>query len=84
MIAKGYDSFGGVLDVTNKTPGQIDFTTISDPYLVYSNNSNFLAVTDHLLIKSVFFRLLGLFNSDTKYFSSIYFDHQFGGIWLVN
>ncbi|WP_031482057.1 hypothetical protein [Maridesulfovibrio frigidus] len=84
IIIKGYNSFGGVLDTTNKIPEQIDFTSIPDPYLVFSDSSNFLAVTDRVLVESVLFRLLGLFNGDIRYFSPIFFDYRFGGIWLVN
>ncbi len=84
IIIKGYDSFGGVLDATNKIPEQIDFTSIPDPYLVFSNSSNFLAVTDRVLVESVLFRLLGLFDNNIKYFSPIFFDYRFGGIWRVN
>ncbi|SMF34713.1 hypothetical protein [Desulfovibrio gilichinskyi] len=84
MVSNGYDSFGGVLDATNKLPKQLDLDTVPDPYLVFSDNSNFLAVTDRALVESVLFRLLGLFDGDIRYFSPIFFDYRFGGIWSVH
>ncbi len=76
IVSNGYDSFGVVLDATNKLPKQLDLESVSDPYLVFSDSSNFLAVTDRVLVESVLFRLLGLFDGDIRYFSPIFFDYR--------
>jgi len=84
IVADGYDSFGSVLDVTGKDPSQYDFARIFDPYLVYSDQTDFLAVTDRAMVGSVLFQLLGLFKDDKQYFEPVYFDYKAGGIWRVN
>ncbi|MCJ2164993.1 MULTISPECIES: hypothetical protein [unclassified Pseudodesulfovibrio] len=83
MVVKGYDSVGSVLDATGKEPGQLDFTALPDPYLVFSRTTDFLAVTDRAVIGSVLFRLLGLFEYDRHSFEPLYFDSRSGGVWLV-
>jgi undecaprenyl-diphosphooligosaccharide--protein glycosyltransferase len=83
MVVKGYDSVGSVLDATEKEPEQVDFNALPDPYLVFSHTTDFLAVTDRAVIGSVLFRLLGLFDYDTRYFEPVCFDFRSGGVWLV-
>lgn len=84
IVAKGYDAFGGVLNATGKTPDQFDFTAIPDPYLVFSDRTNFLAVTDRALVGSILFRLLGLFEGEKRHFDPVFYDYRSGGIWRVN
>lgn len=83
VVVKGYEGFGSVLNVSGKTPGQLDFKTLPEPYLVYSDNTDLLAVTDTAVVKSVLFRLLGLFDGDASLFEPITFDYRTGGVWRV-
>ena len=83
MVNKGYHSFGGVLNATDASPDGIDFTVIPDPYLVFSDTADFLAVTDRLMVESVLFRLLGLFPYDTRHFEPVAFSYRSGGVWRV-
>lgn len=84
MIQKGYTGFGSVLDVTDKIPEQFDFKALPDPYLIYSGNTSFLAVTDSHVVGSVLFRLLGLFAGAPTLFEPVQFDYRTGGIWRVH
>lgn len=84
LVTKGYDSFGSVVDATGKTPGQIDFRTLGEPYLVHSDATDFLAVTDSSVVGTVLFRLLGLFEDDGSSFEPVWFDYRKGGIWRVH
>ncbi|WP_319584071.1 hypothetical protein [uncultured Pseudodesulfovibrio sp.] len=85
VVDKGYAGFGSVLDLTGKRPDQFDFTTLPDPYLTYSADTNFLAVTDRAVVESVLFQLMGLYKTNTDLFEPIKdFSHLSGGIWRVN
>lgn len=84
VVAKGYASFGSVLNTTDKAPGQVDFSALAEPYLVYSGKTDFLAVTDAAVVRSVLFRLLGLFEGDRTLFEPVTFDYRTGGIWQVH
>lgn len=83
VLAKGYDSFGAVLNATGKSPVGVDFAAIPDPYIVFSDKANFLAVTDRLVVDSVLFRLLGLFTYDKRHFEPVVFGYRSGGAWRV-
>ena len=83
MVSKGYHSFGAVLGATGASPDGIDFTAIPDPYLVFSDTADFLAVTDRLMVGSVLFRLLGLFPYDIHHFEPVTFSYRSGGVWRV-
>ncbi|MDD3312506.1 STT3 domain-containing protein, partial [Pseudodesulfovibrio sp.] len=83
MLDKGYTGFGAVVDATGRTPGQIDFDAMPDPYLVHSARAGFLAVTDRPVVRSVLFRLLGLFERDGAAFETLRFDWRKGGVWRV-
>ncbi|WP_421902048.1 hypothetical protein [Maridesulfovibrio sp.] len=83
MISKGYDSFGAVIDTSDISLDDLWLDKLADPYLVYSDKTDFIAVTDKLLVESVLFRLLGFFENDTGRFPRIFFDYNFGGLWLV-
>ena len=84
LIDKGYSGFGSVLDLTGKRPDQFDFTALPDPYLTYSEGTDFLAVTDRPLVRSVLFQLLGLYRHDPKYFEPVQpFRLHAGGLWRV-
>lgn len=83
VLDKGYASFGGVIDATDAVPEEVDFSVIPDPYLVFSRKADFLAVTDRLLVRSVLFRLLGLFRYDTRRFEPVTFGYRSGGVWRV-
>ena len=83
MVNKGYGSFGAVINATGVNPGDMDFTSIPDPYLVFSDTADFLAVTDRLMVESVLFRLLGLFPDDTRHFEPVAFGYRSGGVWRV-
>jgi len=84
MISKGYDSFGAVIDATDIGLDDLWLDKLADPYLVYSDKIDFIAVTDRSLIESVLFRFLGFFENDIDQFSEIVFRYDFGGLWLVN
>ena len=83
MLDKGYDSFGGVIEATGVILETVSFAAIPDPYLVFSDTTDFLAVTDRPVIKSVLFRLLGLFPYDTHHFEPVAFGYRSGGVWRV-
>jgi len=83
VIARGYDSFGSVLDTTGMVPSQFDFNVLPGPYLVFSDKADFLAIADKTSIDSVLFRLLGLFEADTNHFEPVRFDYRTGGVWRV-
>jgi len=82
VVRKGYAGFGAVLDATGKTPRQYGFDVIADPYLIFSNKAPFLAVTDKVLVRSILFRLLGLFDVPGS-FETVTFDYRSGGVWRV-
>ncbi|NDV20294.1 hypothetical protein GO013_12835 [Pseudodesulfovibrio sp. JC047] len=84
IVNKGYDSFGRVIDATGKTPDLFDFGTLPDPYLVHSAATNFLAVATRPVVRSVLFRLLGLFEGDTTTFEPFFFEYDTGGVWRVH
>ncbi|BCS89483.1 hypothetical protein [Pseudodesulfovibrio sediminis] len=84
MIDKGYASFGSVVDATGKTPGDIDFTSLPDPYLVFSDGTDFLAVTDQTMVTSVYFRLLGLFEGAPGTIEPIRVSPFSGSLWRVS
>lgn len=83
MVTRGYEGFGSVVDASGKTPGQFDFAAMADPYLVHSDDTDFLAITDQAVIGSVLFRLLGMFHYSHKHFDPVYFDYRHGGVWRV-
>lgn len=83
VLNKGYESFGAILDATGKSPAGLDLSVVPDPYLVFSDTTDFLAVTDRHLVETVLFRLLGLLAYDTKRFEPVDFDYRFGGVWRV-
>jgi undecaprenyl-diphosphooligosaccharide--protein glycosyltransferase len=83
MLDKGYGSFGGVIAATGVNPETVDFSSVPDPYLVFSDTADFLAVTDRPMITSVLFRLLGLFPYDTRHFEPVAFGYRSGGVWRV-
>jgi len=83
ILDKGYTGFGAVVDATGRTPAQIDFDAMSGPYLVHSDHADFLAITDRPVVRSVFFRLLGLFDRDDAAFETLRFDWRRGGVWRV-
>ncbi|WP_027720312.1 hypothetical protein [Maridesulfovibrio zosterae] len=83
VISKGYNEFGAIIDASNIAVDDLRLDSMTDPYLVYSDKTDFIAVTDRLLVGSVLFRLLGLFENDADQFSKIYFNDNFGGLWLV-
>ena len=84
MVERGYDSVGAVLDATGRTPEDYDLAALPDPYLVFSRDADFLAVTDRAVVGSVLFRLLGLFEYDRRLFEPVSFDSRTGGVWRVN
>lgn len=84
VINKGYESVGSVLNVTGKSPYHFDFDGIPEPYLVFSDDDEFIAVTDKPFVDSVMFRLLGLFPVDDRHFKNVFFDYTIGGIWSVH
>lgn len=83
MIAKGYDAVGSVLDGTGRDPAEFDFASLAEPYLVFSRNADFVAVTDREVAPSVLFRLLGLFAQTPEFFAPVAFDYRTGGAWRV-
>jgi len=83
VMDKGYTEFGAVINATGKVPEQIDFGSLVDPYLVHSDNADFLAVTDRPVVQSVLFRLLGLFRQDEAVFQTVSFNWRHGGLWHV-
>jgi undecaprenyl-diphosphooligosaccharide--protein glycosyltransferase len=84
VVDKGYAGFGSVLDLTGKEPDQFDFAALPDPYLAYSEDTDFLAVTDKTTVRSVLFRLLGLYRSEPMFFEPVQpFAPNSGGLWRV-
>lgn len=84
MVLKGYSDFGTIINASGLDYGKIDFDILNDPYLIYSDKADFIVVTDKLMISSVLFRLLGLFDNDNDMFSRIFFDYRYGGVWAVH
>ncbi|EGB13425.1 Oligosaccharyl transferase STT3 subunit [Pseudodesulfovibrio mercurii] len=84
VMDKGYTGFGSVLDLTGKEPAQFDFAALPDPYLTHSGNTDFLAVTDRAVVRSVLFRLLGQYRADPTFFEPVRaFGLHTGGLWRV-
>ncbi|GEM_PF-1540212 len=81
---KGYTGFGSVVDASGQTPEDFRFDVMPDPYLVYTDDSDFIAVADQTMVKSVLFRLLGLFSLEDTPFSPLFFEYSTGGAWRVN
>jgi undecaprenyl-diphosphooligosaccharide--protein glycosyltransferase len=84
VVDKGYSGFGSVLDLTGKTVDQFDFAALPDPYLAYSEHTDFLAVTDRAIVRSVLFQLLGLYRSEPALFEPVRaFGLHTGGLWRI-